>query len=718
MRSNLLTLLGLIWLGACAGEPAPEASAAPDPSEEQPEPAPRVLPPVVEGVALYPETEVRLVANDHREAERLADVDACAPCHPDVVAAWRASPHAAASFDNPWYRQAVDSFREARGAEASRFCAGCHDPVLLVDDAMHAPIEPADPRAHASVTCMVCHGVQEVRADGVASYTLRTGEVPLPDPADEREVAAHVAALTPPPLRTPALCGSCHRGFLGPDMGNPHHLPGTDDLAGWRRSGYAGSRASRVDAPVDQATCQGCHMPSVAGSDRDYATTEGEIHSHRVPGGHTALAAARGDGRQLGFVQERLRDVARIDVMRASPDEARPRPGTVELDVVVRNLRVGHRFPGGIRDAQDTWIELEVRDADGELLAEAGTRHATSEDDTAHRLVASVVDDEGVIRSLHRVQHFRAVLFDRTLGPRDAAVVRYGFTLTGRAALPLSVDARLRHRRHSHAMHAAACAADRSARGRAFASATRELGRLPIDACASQPITEVASARVWLGATERPNLGGALAPPFDRHFDHALALIGDVQERIDAARGPLRRALRAAADPTSRAMVFAQRARLEGRQGRLAEALADVGRAERILGDHPALDRVRGDAYAQVWRWSEAAEAYGDAARGAPLDDSGWADLARALGSAGRDGEALRAASRGLALSPRHPGLLRTRFLSLESSSDPGAAAARANFLAHRVPDEAFNLTLRCAERSETCARERLPVHSHPLRTP
>ncbi len=680
-----------------------------------PEPERSTPAPVVVGDRLYPETLVRLVAGDLRDAERLADVTTCADCHPEVARAWRASPHAAASFDNPWYRQAVDSIRADRGPEASRFCAGCHDPVLLVADAMHEPIEPTDPRAHAGVTCMVCHGVQAVRSDGVASYTLSTAAVVLPDPADEEEVAAHVEALTPEPLRTSALCGTCHRGFLGPDMGNAHHLPGTDDLGGWMRSGYAGSRAARVDAPVTEETCQGCHMPSVAASEEDYATTDGEIHSHRVPGGHTALAAARGDDEQLAFVQERLRDVVRVDVMMG--DRASLERGRVELDVVIRNLSVGHHFPGGVRDAQDTWVELEVRDADGRLVAEAGTRHETSVDDTAHRLLVAVVDGEAEVRERHRVQHFVAALFDSTIGARDAAVVRYAFDLTGDEALPLSVDARVRHRRHSRAMQRAACASDRSARGRAFSAATEALGRSAVDGCRPLPITEVASARVWFGdGGERPLGGGATASTFTRQFDHGLALIGDVQEHLDRARPALEAALQAAPDDLSRAMVLSQRARLEGRQGRLEAALADAAEAEQLIGEHPAIDRLRGDAYAQVWRWQEAADAYRASVHEAPLDDSGWADLARALGSASRDAAALEASAVGLRISPRHAGLLRSRYLALDQLGDARAPEARQVFLAHRAPDERFSLVLRCARDSSWCARERLPVHTHDLR--
>ncbi|MEZ4337172.1 MAG: tetratricopeptide repeat protein [Sandaracinaceae bacterium] len=384
----------------------------------------------------------------------------------------------------------------------------------------------------------------------------------------------------------------------------------------------------------------------------------------------------------------------------------------------MRNLGVGHRFPGGTIDIQDTWLEVEVRDANGARIAEAGTRHATADDDTAHRFVAAPVDDDAEVQELHHVQAFRASVYDQTIGPRDAHVVRYAFELPADVAQPLSVDARLRHRRHSSAMREAACAATRSPRGRAFARAGEALGRVPIDGCAELPITELGAARVWLGegADAHEATGGATASTFQRTFDHALALIGDVQEHLDDARPSLAVALRAAPDDRARAMVLVQLARLEGRQGRLADALAAARRAEQAIGEHPAIDRVRGDAYAQVWQWEEAAAAYRRAADGAPSDESRWVDLARALGSAGRDEDARVAAETGLRLTPQNGALLRSRYLALEGLGSDTAEAARDLYLAHRVPDALSSLRLECGQREAACARERLPVHVHELR--
>ncbi|MGE0784536.1 MAG: multiheme c-type cytochrome [Sandaracinaceae bacterium] len=675
---------------------------------------------------LYPESQVRLVPDDPRDAAHLRDVGACEGCHPDVVSAWRSSPHARASFDNPWYRQAVDTFRAEAGYEASRFCAGCHDPVLLLTGAMEREIEPFDPNAHAGVTCLVCHGIREARPDGSGSYTLRTGPVPLPDPADPEQVAEHVRALTPSPLRTVEMCATCHRGFLGPEMGNPHHLPGVDDVTAYFRSGFATSTATRIDQPVEPASCQGCHMPMAPG-EHDFARDDdGLVHSHRFAGAHTTMAAASRDDAQLEAVRARLMDAVRIDVPQIAVGSRAHRPADgapvrggqdVVLDVVVRNLGTGHRFPGGTRDAQDTWIEVEVHDADGVSIAEAGTREAREPDPTAHRLRATVVDEEGTPQDRHLVQRFRAAVFDRTIAPRDAIVVRYSFHAPDELALPLRVDARLVHRRHPVELARAACEASRTERGRRFGRMSRALGRRPIDPCLDQPLTTLASALVYVGEGSPPrDVTLDPTPLWRRMFDHALALSSDVQEHLDGARPSLDDAYRSAPDERARAMVIALRARVEGLEGRLDAALDAVADAEAILGERAALHRLRGDAYAQVWRWDDAAAAYLRAAEAAPLDDSRWIDLARALGSAGRDREALDAAQRGLARVPRDESLLRSQYLAVSHLSLPTEEAAHEAYLAHRSVDELSALRLRCGERYEACALERLPVHTHPMR--
>jgi len=676
----------------------------------------------------------------------LDDPDACGACHQDVLRHWRQSAHARASFDNPWYRASVDAFRDARGNEASRFCAGCHDPVLLLDGSIDDEVRPEDARAHMGVTCLVCHSTVQSRSDGNGSWVLARDEVLFPDPNDDEEIALHRERLTRGPLRTPALCGSCHRSFLGEEMGNPHHLPGIDDIGSWRRSVFADSHATRLDEERDPETCQSCHM-APRHADDDFAADENdEVASHQVAGAHTAMAAQLGE-EALANVQRRLEGAARIDVAAARvdgewhyPAESAPlRPGAMQLDVVVRNLETGHYFPGGTRDLQDTWIELEVRDAEGSLLAEAGTAHEEREDPTAFRLRSVLLDEEGAPDFAHLVHRFRAAAYDHTLDARDAQVVRYGLTLPEDIAGPLEVRARLRHRRHGHVMQRFACEASRSARGRAFQRASRRLGRTPLDACEPQPITEIADARVQIGAGDQGSGdqgsgdqgsddqgsgdqgsgdqdSGDQSSTFTRHYDHALGLSRTVQERLDEARPVLALAREVAMTDLQRAQAHAVLARVAARQGRLEEALSEVEHAIGFVGPHPALARIRGDAYAQVWQWESAAAAYEDAAEATPNDAAVWRSLARALGSAGDDEGALDAAVRGIPFSPRDADLLRSQSLAITALERDREAEARAAFLTHRDVDEQPRLLRRCQQRDPDCARDRLPVPTLEMR--
>ncbi|MEM9071544.1 MAG: hypothetical protein AAGE52_23760 [Myxococcota bacterium] len=196
---------------------------------------------------------------------------------------------------------------------------------------------------------------------------------------------------------------------------------------------------------------------------------------------------------------------------------------------------------------------------------------------------------------------------------------------------------------------------------------------------------------------------------FRRFYDYALGLTHAVQERLGEARPVLERALTAAATDAERAATLVLFGRVAGRQGRLTEALEHLDEAETLLAGHPAIARTRGDAYAQVWQWAEAAEAYAAAAEVTHGDASLFRDLARARGSAGDDAGALEAAQAGLRFAPRHPDLLRSQSLAFDALSEDHEGA-RAAFLAHRRVDEQPELLRRCQRSVPNCDRDRQPI--------
>ncbi|MEM6995714.1 MAG: multiheme c-type cytochrome, partial [Myxococcota bacterium] len=537
----------------------------------------------------------------------LRDVEACETCHPAVARQWRSSAHALSSFSNPIYRASVDRFRDTNGDAASKFCAGCHDPALLVDGKMETAIVADDPSAHAGVSCRTCHSMTHATVDGNASYSLTAAAVPIPEPDDPASVTRHRARVARAALGTAEMCGSCHRAFLGPQTGHPHHLAGTDDLGPWMRSGYAAG-SIRIDEGVREADCAQCHMPRESGVGDKAADAGGTVASHRFVGGHTWLAAMTGDDEQLAQTRRFLEGVVSVDVAgvrRGSGDWVMAESAAVaggdvlELDVVLRNRSVAHRFPGGTRDAQQTWVEVRVFDADGALVAD-------TERGEAHQLRAYVADDAGEPLLAREVERFRGPLVDHTIAPRDAVVVRHGLTLPKDVALPVTVEATLRHQSRTDELRGATCTGAGSDEGRAFAAATATWLGVDVDPCVAQPVTTIDQVRVTLGSGVAPSD----RPTWQRRYEHGLGLSHDLQERAEVARQVLlaaRASLPGDATDRQRAMVTAALSDVAIRQGRFEAALSLAAEVEATLPDHVAGPMLRGRTLAAAWRWQEAA---------------------------------------------------------------------------------------------------------------
>jgi len=289
--------------------------------------------------------------------------------------------------------------------------------------------------------------------------------------------------------------------------------------------------------------------------------------------------------------------------------------------------------------------------------------------------------------------------------------------------LPVRVEARLLHRKHSLEFQALACKASRTERGLGFALGARVHGKVALDPCAEQPVTEVGGATVWMGrgASEHEPTGGAARPAIERLLTQALGLLHAKQEHVHIAKPSIDRALRLARkaeSPLMEARALVLRARLSSIQGRPNEAVSFTRRVEALIGPNAVLDRVRGDAYARAWRWKKAAEAYQRVAEASPLDSHAWRDLARAYGSLSDDQNALSAADAGLRLSPRDESLLRSRALALESLGRPEAARAKERWLAHRAPDAQPQLLAACEKEHQRCRRDRQPIPRYTLLPP
>ena len=668
---------------------------------------------------------------------QLSDVDSCATCHPDAAAQWSASAHSFASFGNPLYRANVERLRADLGKLPSRHCGGCHDLPLLADGMMtaDAPIPADDLRAHSGVSCRLCHGVTSATTDGNASFVWDPTPIDAPTLGDAASIAKHRHQVST--KLDAGLCGSCHRGFLSPDMDLPVHLTGVDEPGNWRSSAYTGNGLARMDT-VEKQTCIDCHMERVNASGEELGAKHGTIASHRFVGGHTWMASMRGDTEQLRLTQAKLVGTASIDVAGARvvtagapgpwqlPAEGAPVvPGTrLELDVVIRNLLAGHRFPGGILDAQDTWVEVEVTDRRGARLASSGLSHATdAKDADTHVLRTIVVGADGQVLEEHEIAQFRAQISYFTIAPRDAQAVRYAFAVPSTlsaAQLPLTVTARLQHRSRTLARQATACKASMTPEGKAFVAGASRARDVVLDACKAQPITTIATAAIEVGdrATNR-----ATRAPWERMYEHGMALVQTTILRQNEARAVLEAALAAAPDARAKAMVTVQLGWVAAKQGRIADVLGLMASARSLataagVPVPPALDAIVADVYVRQNRWAEALVPAQACTERTPQNTSAWAVYARVLAALDRYAEALAAATHGLDLNPRDPDLLRTQATALLALKDPRTQAAQDAYTRFRIPDDVAALRIRCSKASARCMRDRNPVETIDLIKP
>lgn len=696
--------------------------------------------------AMAPALSRVTIGKEQGSGAAIADVEACASCHTDVASQWRKSAHAFASFNNPVYRVVVERLRKDRGEKTSHFCGGCHDVSLLVDGAMLTQIEPTDLRAHAGITCNTCHGIADARSDGNASWDLDTTAVPIPKDGDKESALRHRARVGRNTLRTAAMCSTCHKAFLDKDTGNAAHLVGQDDATPWARSDYAGSHSARIDddTVVAEKDCRGCHMPRVEATGGDPGAKNGTIASHWFLGAHTWLSSMQNDPELTARVQKFMQNRVSIDVggvrhqdgrqdLVASKPVGLVRGEEAIVDVVIRNLDVGHRFPGGVMDAQDTWVEITVDDATGKRVAEAGVEHeASGADPTAHTLSSYMARPDGSRLMLRETHEFRAGVWNHTIPPRDAAVVGYAFVAPAEAkSYPLKVSARLRHRSRNLELQKAACADTRSERGRMFGKVGLAKVARAIDACRPQPITDLADVTIALSAEGSPAQTPARAVDetrevaFQRRYAYGLGLSHSLQERLDDSRPAFMTAIDLAANPREKAIAYGGIALVASRQGRTDEtfalaARADTAAKEAGMPPQPAMQRARAEVLSSTWRLAEASPLFLDVAQRSPRDDVAWAQAAVTMGGAGDSLGALDAARRGLSVQPRDGDMLRVQALSLTSlrvANTQLVEDAQAAFLERRTPDDAPSIRGKCSAKIPGCANERVPVHVHAMRS-
>ena len=469
--------------------------------------AERIAP--AEGAAYFEPSLARTAKGTFIPAEQLMNDAYCLECHQDTHADWQLSAHHFSSFNNPAYLASVRETREVvterdGSVKASRWCAGCHDPVPLFSGAFDDPeFDDRDhPTASAGITCTVCHAIEEVPTTrGNADYVIDE-PVHYPMAGSDNELAHwisnqlvkanpsfHKKTFLKPVHKSADFCASCHKVHLPGELTDYRpFLRGQNHYDSWLLSGVSGHGArSFYYPPTAQSDCNGCHMPRVASDDfgksLDPLTGELSVHSHLFPAANTAVAWMVGDETDeataeiIARQQAALDGVARVDLFgvrlgddiddellaplrpsqpagdAAADPVAGIRPQLVRgqshlIETVIRTLKVGHHFTQGTIDSNEIWLDLEVRNADGQVVAASGQMDETKAvDPGSHFVNAFVVDREGRRINRRNAQDIFVKLYDNQIPPGAGQSVHYRLDVPADASGPLTATVKLQYRK-------------------------------------------------------------------------------------------------------------------------------------------------------------------------------------------------------------------------------------------------------------------------------
>ncbi|HVS02539.1 MAG TPA: multiheme c-type cytochrome [Thermoanaerobaculia bacterium] len=412
----------------------------------------------------------------------------CAECHADVHEQWSHSVHKFSSFNNPPYLFSVRETRKVsllRDGElrASRWCAGCHDPVVFFsgkfDDPEFDDVE--DPSGQAGITCSVCHGITHVNSTrGNADYTIEESvQYPFAYSEDARlgwvnrqlvkaKPDLHKKTFLKPLHRTAELCSTCHKVHLPPELNHYKWLRGQNHYDAYLLSGVSGHGvASFYYPPKATHNCQECHMPTHASDDfgaQDFDQDGGlQVHDHMFPSANTGIPHLLDlpdwvNQKHLAFNDGVMRvdlfgikEGAAIDGALTAP--LRPEVPVLEpgrsylLEAVIRTVKMGHLFTQGTADSNEIWLDVTVW-SDGRVIGRSGGLGERNEvDPWSHFVNVYMLDRHGNRIDRRNAQDIFVPLYNHQIPPGAADVIHYALALPADVSAPVTVEAKLQYRK-------------------------------------------------------------------------------------------------------------------------------------------------------------------------------------------------------------------------------------------------------------------------------
>ncbi|KAA0255858.1 hypothetical protein FBQ97_07450 [Acidobacteria bacterium ACD] len=392
-------------------------------------------------------------------------------CHQAIYDEWAVSAHRWAALD-PAFQRIQEEMAKQNGPESTRYCGGCHDPISLFSGNKTVF---KDELTHPSgldegVSCLSCHAIVQTDVQGNADYVVRPPKRYLFETSRSPALKAvsyflirsypqhHVDSLGKRLFKTPEYCGACHKQFVDQSVNSFGWVQLQNQYDNWRKSKWNHPKDARKTVE-----CRECHMPLLEGSEpgagdvADYNRSErdGKHRSHRFLGANQympTLLKLEGGEEQVRLVHDWLGGKVEVPeiadkwaegpIVKLALDapETVRRGEEVKLRAVITSSKVGHDFPTGPLDIIQSWIQLEVKDAAGNVVFSSGKPdEANMIPPGSFLFKAEPVDRYGNLIDRHNLWEMVGVRYRRSLFPGYSDTAEYSFACPGAPSTPAPV---------------------------------------------------------------------------------------------------------------------------------------------------------------------------------------------------------------------------------------------------------------------------------------
>jgi len=417
------------------------------------------------------------------DKNQIAGSQNCANCHQEIAEQWYSSIHKQAASD-PSYVTNVSLLAKNKGIEATRYCEGCHAPVALLtgqlsEGGTHGGVKDTV-AFNEGISCLSCHNIESTtHLKGVASYRYEPLNPYLffgsqssflnavHDYLVSINPSQHKSDMAKDILFEPEVCATCHVQFMDKEMNDWGWVKMQDEYTAWLESPYS-MQSEQAFAHSERTRCQDCHMPLVEGKDPS-ANSDGKFRSHRFIGANTMLPSLNNDQEQLAQTQKFLqsnkvrltinppnrKDATQSDKqitedIRASTEA----PAyyylneSVKVSVVASNIGVGHNFPGGTLDINESWIAFTAVDATGKIIYESGfLEDDLSVEINAYFYRSLPIDRFGKLVWKHDLFNRVGETYKNFIPAGGSDIIEYSFKIPSWAKGPIALSAVLKYRK-------------------------------------------------------------------------------------------------------------------------------------------------------------------------------------------------------------------------------------------------------------------------------